>query len=75
MGIHYKKKHRNHESHFYFVEYKLSTANRFILLHIFLFPNASIKIGKKDTSQSLAKKILKQEHKLYPKALLKVFSL
>ena len=34
-----------------------------------------VKIGKKDTSQSLAKKILKEEHKLYPKALLKVFNL
>ena len=34
-----------------------------------------VKITKKDTSQSLAKKILKQEHKLYPKALLKVFNL
>ena len=34
-----------------------------------------VKISKKDTSKTLAKKILKQEHKLYPKALLKVFSL
>ena len=34
-----------------------------------------VKISKKDTSQTLAKKILKQEHKLYPKALLKVFNL
>ena len=34
-----------------------------------------VKISKKDTSQSLAKKILKEEHKLYPKALLKVFNL
>tara|TARA_Y100000816_G_C25878877_1_gene458561 strand:- start:27 stop:608 length:582 start_codon:yes stop_codon:yes gene_type:complete len=34
-----------------------------------------VKINKKDTSETLAKKILKQEHKLYPKALLKVFSL
>ena len=34
-----------------------------------------VKISKKDTPGTLAKKILKQEHKLYPKALLKVFSL
>ena len=34
-----------------------------------------VKISKKDTYQTLAKKILKQEHKLYPKALLKVFNL
>ncbi len=34
-----------------------------------------VKIDKKDTPKSLAKKILKQEHKLYPKALLKIFSL
>ena len=34
-----------------------------------------VKISKKDTPITLAKKILKQEHKLYPKALLKVFSL
>ena len=34
-----------------------------------------VKISIKDTPQSLARKILKQEHKLYPKALLKVFSL
>ena len=34
-----------------------------------------VKITKKDTPKTLAKKVLKQEHKLYPKALLKVFSL
>ena len=34
-----------------------------------------IRISKKDTAKTLAKKILKQEHKLYPKALLKIFSL
>ena len=34
-----------------------------------------VKISKKDTSKTLAKKILKQEHKLYPKAILKVFNL
>ena len=34
-----------------------------------------VKISKKDTYQTLANKILKQEHKLYPKALLKVFNL
>ena len=33
-----------------------------------------IKINKKDTPQLLAKKILVEEHKLYPKAILKVFS-
>ena len=34
-----------------------------------------VKINKKDTPKTLAKKILAQEHKLYPKAILKVFSL
>ena len=34
-----------------------------------------VKIKKKDNHQSLAKRILVQEHKLYPKAILKVFSL
>ena len=34
-----------------------------------------VKINKSDTSSSLAKKILVQEHKLYPKAILKIFSL
>ena len=34
-----------------------------------------VKISNNETKNSLAKKILKQEHKLYPKAILKVFSL
>ena len=34
-----------------------------------------VKILKKDSESSLAKKILVQGHKLYPKAILKVFSL
>ena len=34
-----------------------------------------VKILKNETEASLAKKILAQEHKLYPKAILKVFSL
>ena len=34
-----------------------------------------IKVSKKDTVKTLEKKILNQEHKLYPKALLKIFSL
>ena len=34
-----------------------------------------VKISKNETKASLAKKILVQEHKLYPKAILKVFSL
>ena len=34
-----------------------------------------VRISKKDTEYSLAKKILAQEHKLYPKAILKVFNL
>ena len=36
---------------------------------------SKIKINKKETSKSLAKKILDKEHKLYPKAILKLFSL
>ena len=34
-----------------------------------------VKITKSDTNKSLAKKILTQEHKLYPKAISKIFSL
>ena len=34
-----------------------------------------VKISKNETATSLAKKILAQEHKLYPKAILKVFNL
>ena len=34
-----------------------------------------VKISKNETEDSLAKKILVQEHKLYPKAILKVFNL
>ena len=33
-----------------------------------------VKIGKSDTPKTLAKKILIQEHKLYPRAILKIFS-
>ena len=34
-----------------------------------------VKISKNETETSLAKKILVQEHRLYPKAIIKVFSL
>ena len=34
-----------------------------------------IKISKNDTKDSLAKKVLFQEHKLYPRAILKIFNL
>ena len=34
-----------------------------------------VKISKNETEASLAKKILAEEHKLYPKAILKVFNL
>ncbi len=34
-----------------------------------------VKISKNETERSLARKILVQEHKLYPKAILKVFNL
>ena len=33
-----------------------------------------VKISKKDTPKSLAKKVLKQEHKLYPAAIKKIFN-
>tara|TARA_B110000014_G_scaffold172991_1_gene123301 strand:- start:251 stop:832 length:582 start_codon:yes stop_codon:yes gene_type:complete len=33
-----------------------------------------VKISKKDTPKSLAKKILAKEHKLYPKAIMQIFS-
>ena len=34
-----------------------------------------VKVSKNETETSLAKKILVQEHKLYPKAILKIFNL
>ncbi len=34
-----------------------------------------VKISKNETKDSLAKKVLNQEHKLYPKAILKMFNL
>ena len=34
-----------------------------------------VKITKNETKNSLAKKILTQEHKLYPRAILKIFNL
>ena len=34
-----------------------------------------VKITKNDTPDSLAKKILIEEHKLYPRAILKIFNL
>ena len=34
-----------------------------------------VKISKNETTESLTKKVLIQEHKLYPKAILKVFNL
>jgi phosphoribosylglycinamide formyltransferase-1 len=33
-----------------------------------------VKITTKDNSSSLAKKVLKQEHKLYPAAIMKIFN-
>ena len=34
-----------------------------------------VKISKNETPKSLARKILKEEHKLYPNAILKIFNL
>ena len=34
-----------------------------------------VKISKKDTPKTLANKVLAQEHKLYPKAIMKIFKL
>ena len=60
----------NHEKYsgctVHFVNVKLDSG-RIIL-------QKKVRITKKDTKNSLAKKILKQEHKLYPRAILKVFS-
>ena len=33
-----------------------------------------VKISKRDTPTSLAKKVLKEEHKLYPEAIKKIFN-
>ena len=50
----------------HFVNYKLDSGK--IILQ------KKVKITKKETEISLAKKILAEEHKLYPKAILKVFN-
>ena len=34
-----------------------------------------VKVSKNETKSSLTKKVLVQEHKIYPKAILKVFNL
>ena len=34
-----------------------------------------VKISKKDTAKTLANKVLAQEHKLYPKAIMRIFNL
>ena len=34
-----------------------------------------VKISKKDTPKTLANKVLAQEHKIYPKAIMKIFNL
>ena len=61
----------NHEKYsgctVHFVNVKLDSG-RIIL-------QKKVRITKKDTKNSLAKKILQHEHKLYPKAILKVFNL
>ena len=51
----------------HFVNYRLDSGK--IILQ------KKVKISKFDTAKSLAKKILIQEHKLYPKAISKIFSL
>ena len=61
----------NHEKYsgctVHFVNVKLDSG-RIIL-------QKKVRITKKDTKNSLAKKILQHEHKLYPRAILKVFNL
>lgn len=51
----------------HFVNYKLDSGK--IILQ------KKVRVIKNETSKSLAKKILTQEHKLYPKAILKIFNL
>ena len=36
---------------------------------------AKVRVNKNDTATSLAKKVLREEHKLYPKSILKIFNL
>ncbi len=50
----------------HFVNFKLDSGK--IILQ------KKVKISKSDTPKKLSKKILKQEHKLYPKAIMKLFS-
>ena len=51
----------------HFVNFKLDSGK--IILQ------KKIKIKKNETENSLARKVLRQEHKLYPKAILKIFNL
>ena len=47
---------------------------KFIMLKLVLHLIKKIKVYKKDNPKSLAKRILKQEHILYKKALNKILS-
>ena len=62
-----KNKDKNSGCTVHFVSEKLDSGKIII--------QKKVKINKSDTPQTLAKKILIQEHKLYPEAILKIFSL
>mgnify|MGYP001225240048 CR=1 FL=1 len=51
----------------HFVNYKLDSGR--------IINQKKIRISKLDTPKTLAKKILIQEHKLYPMAIMKIFNL
>ena len=61
-----KNKDKNSGCTVHFVSEKLDSGKIII--------QKKVKINKSDTPQTLAKKILIQEHKLYPEAILKIFS-
>ena len=62
-----KKKDKYSGCTVHFVNYKLDSGK--------IISQKKVKINKYDTPKSLAKKILIQEHKLYPAAILKILSL
>ena len=44
------------------------------LVHYFEEIGQSVKVFRNDNEKSLAKRVLLEEHKIYPKAILKIYS-
>ncbi len=60
-----KKKERYSGCTVHYVNHKVDSGK--------IIMQKKVRINKKDTAETLSKKILKQEHLLYPKALLKIY--